>query len=267
MGSRNYDNVIVCINNTLLKAKEVISASVKKISCYKTAFTLAEVMIVITLLGVIAAISIPSAINNVSQRETILRVKRTYSLLSNAYAGYMSLNHKKIPPQEYSRDGATNVANAFLQFMAVNKDIGTSPAEKRRYMYTGKYTNLRGTDGYNIYVDRESYYLVELKYGGQIWFKGIEDRNNPNGIAAEIFYDVNGKKGPNSKGHDLFAFNVVGDSIVPCGFLETYDYFDSACNIADADSSGFGCAAWIIKNGNMDYLKCSGLSLTDTKCH
>ena len=55
----------------------------------------------------------------------------------------------------------------------------------------------------------------------------------------------------------MFLFNIVGKDIVPCGALKTYDYFDNACS--GKNDSGWGCAAWIIKNGNMDYLKCNGL--------
>ena len=230
----------------------------------KKAFTLTEVLIVITLLGVVASLTIASVRQNVSQRETILKVKKTYSLLTNAYDTYLVIN-PEIRPQQYNAQGATNVANMFLQYAQVRNDVGTNPAAKRRFMHTGNYLDLHGRSGYNIYIDRNSYYLVVLKDGGHLWFKGIENTNRPDGVASDIFYDVNGRKGPNRRGYDLFEFNIVGREIVPAGELATYDSFETTCSNRN-NGSGWGCAAWIIRNNNMDYLKCDGLRLTDTHC-
>ena len=231
----------------------------------KKAFTLAEVLITLTILGVVASLTIANTRQNISQRETILKVKRTYSLLSNAYDAYLVTN-PQLPPQSYSAQGATNVANMFLQFVQVRDDVGTSPAAKRRVMHTGNYIDLNGQGGYNIYINRDSYYLVVLKDGSHLWFKGIEGAGGrQDNIVSDIFYDVNGRKGPNRRGYDMFAFNIAGREIVPCGAHPTYDPFDNTCSNRSTDN-GWGCAAWIIKNGNMDYLKCDGLRLTDTHC-
>ena len=48
----------------------------------KKGFTLAETLITLTILGVIAAISIPSLVNNVKQRIYISRWKKAYAEIS-----------------------------------------------------------------------------------------------------------------------------------------------------------------------------------------
>jgi prepilin-type N-terminal cleavage/methylation domain-containing protein len=49
------------------------------------AFTLAEVLITIAIVGVVAAITIPTLIQNAKEKSTVTRVKETYSILSQAY--------------------------------------------------------------------------------------------------------------------------------------------------------------------------------------
>ena len=48
------------------------------------AFTLAEVLITLSILGVVAAIMLPSTMQKVTDRQTVTAVKRAYSMLDNA---------------------------------------------------------------------------------------------------------------------------------------------------------------------------------------
>ncbi len=48
-------------------------------------FTLAEVLITLGIIGVVAALTMPSVINNYKEKETIAKLKKTYSVLSQAY--------------------------------------------------------------------------------------------------------------------------------------------------------------------------------------
>ena len=50
----------------------------------KKAFTLAEVLITLSILGAVAAIMIPSTVKNVKNRLAITQLKRTYSIVNNA---------------------------------------------------------------------------------------------------------------------------------------------------------------------------------------
>ena len=49
------------------------------------AFTLSEVLITLTILGVIAAITVPSIIRNFQDRAQITGMKRAYALIDNAF--------------------------------------------------------------------------------------------------------------------------------------------------------------------------------------
>jgi len=49
------------------------------------AFTLAEVLITLGIIGVVAALVMPSLIANQKEKETVVKLKKVYSVLSNAY--------------------------------------------------------------------------------------------------------------------------------------------------------------------------------------
>ena len=86
----------------------------------------------------------------------------------------------------------------------------------------------------------------------------IKEGNNFKLFDIDIFYDVNGKNGPNQWGHDLFEFMVKDETVYPNGIPGTQSAnFDTGC--APSDSKGYGCAAWVIYKGNFEYLKCDDL--------
>ena len=49
------------------------------------AFTLAEVLITLVVIGVVAAISVPTLMVNFQKEQTVVRLKKAYSVLFNAY--------------------------------------------------------------------------------------------------------------------------------------------------------------------------------------
>ena len=51
----------------------------------KFGFTLAEVLITLGVVGVVAAMTLPSLIKKYDEMVTVNRVKQTYSILSQAY--------------------------------------------------------------------------------------------------------------------------------------------------------------------------------------
>ena len=48
-------------------------------------FTLAEVLITLGIIGVVAAITMPTLINNYKEKATVNKVKKFYSMMSQAY--------------------------------------------------------------------------------------------------------------------------------------------------------------------------------------
>lgn len=50
----------------------------------KSAFTLAEVLITLGIIGVVAAMTIPTLLAKYQEKQTVTKLKQTYSILSQA---------------------------------------------------------------------------------------------------------------------------------------------------------------------------------------
>lgn len=222
----------------------------------KKAFTLAEVLITLGIIGVVAALTIPTLISEYQERANVTKMKKVYSTLTNAYQLYLVDN---APTGRLARteEDAKKAFEVFKPYLKVAKDCGTDLGEG--CIYTGTYKRKNGTDkdqaGTTLlpYSDK-TYYKVVLSDGASIWMRG----SNSDKFNIDIFYDLNGAEGPNQWGHDLFEFLVTNEKVYPNGLPETEtENFDDHC--APSNSEGYGCAAWVIYKGNFDYLKCDDL--------
>ena len=219
-------------------------------------FTLAEVLITLGIIGVVAAMTLPTLIQNHEEKATVSKLKKMYSTLQNAYNLYLAEDNPMVVP-EFNGTGAKTVASWFLPQLNVAKDCGTTNDDS--CIYSGIYKYKKGSDfkRYSSY----SYYIIVLNDGSTIWFRAAGGSSSESNTLGVIFYDVNGKNPPNQWGYDLFAFEIQHEPnrIVPFGVSDGSYTFNTSC--APANSSGYGCAYWVIQQGNMKYLKDHNLTL------
>ena len=116
------------------------------------------------------------------------------------------------------------------------------------------------------------YSSLVLADGTNIWFRvWNKDCIFNSNACGFIGVDTNGKKGPNQYGVDTFSFFVKKDRIEPVGLpSESVDFaFTKLCNLSKSSiptlQNGFNCTAWVVFNGNMDYLHCNDLSWSGKK--
>ena len=233
----------------------------------KAAFTLAEVLITLTILGVVAAVSIPSIINHYEQRVTVTKVKKMYSTLTTAYDQYLVENNWVKPTYAGTTAGAQKMYEDLVKpYFQISYNAGTDTTKKRTIMAKGQYKWLNGHE-LGDYSAGDTYYAVQLKDSSVLWFRG----KSTGGVNLPTFrYDVNGKKAPNTLGRDIFIFSITDKGIIP-GKSNTYQtpqtlaancriVNNSNNNVDNEDEesnsvSGSACAAYIILHGNMNYLK------------
>jgi len=215
----------------------------------KAAFTLAEVLITLGIIGVVAALTIPSLIANYKDKETIVKLKKVYSVLSQAYQRAVFDNGA---PDSWNlvaagdSQGAQNLANTLNQYLNVGKNCGPNDG---CYVTQGPdYAKTLLTDGIPL--------LIYVR--------------NPNCAANygsnEELASVCGSAAVQINNH-TFEFWLTKETVVPIGGPdETFDPFATRC---DGKLDDFiPCTAWTIYNENFDYLRCkSDLSWTGkTKC-
>ena len=226
----------------------------------KVAFTLAEVLITLGIIGVVAAITLPTLIQKYREKQTVVAVKKAYSEFSQAYL--MTI-------QEY--DSLTNLvdknkslkANALTTYQEVTKHMKkVKTCDTDRNCMGENYYSLNGVT--NTDVGNMNNYNIQtgiLADGTSFW---ILSNIRSNGVYnGQILVDVNGHKKPNRLGIDAFLFIVLENGkVVPNGIdiPELNDWYSRGnykeCNMKSNDKyNGYGCTALILKNENMNYTK------------
>ena len=216
----------------------------------KVAFTLAEVLITLGIIGVVAALTMPALIENHRKQVTISKLKKVYSTISQAYMLAKNDNgdieNWKLRNYEDSQNDDEDVLYYLLPYLKVQKFCG----KNEQGCFPDVVYKSLGSFGLNINFDRNRWYSNAILEDGtsiaSITFSG----NN-----AVIRVDINGSNPPNVLGIDLFGFNVLPEKVVPMGILGV------SANASNSDQINRGdyCAAWVIYGNTMDYIK-------DKKC-
>jgi len=204
----------------------------------KQGFTLTEILITLTIIGVIAALTIPNLMTSVGKSKTKTQLLKLESELNQAIQLYENNNG--------SFSGALNstesIINAFASVM-LTTSVGPKPC-------SFKYQN--GAQGWNNTNQQD----MVLKNGMEIMTDiAIPACNGWGAHDCNIFYvDLNGQaNGPNTLTGDIFNFSIAKDptsgifSVIPFGQEATHPY-NPTINAESRCSGwhGHGCAAELI---------------------
>ena len=214
------------------------------------AFTLAEVLITLGIIGVVAAMTIPTLMQKYYVHQTVAKLRETFSILSQAtkqledeYGGIEGWGVKNV-----DEDAANILAEKYKTVLKVATDCGGN--DENEHCVAKTYNFLNGTTT-TVYALLPRYYKISLLNGTSLIFKG----GNSTGKRASFIIDVNGPSKPNTWGKDVFEvdysekYGLVLDGNPTVGDVSPWNYNGNCQNI------GYGCAYYVITFGNMDYLK------------
>ena len=226
----------------------------------KNGFTLAEVLITLGIIGIIAAITLPSLIGHYKQKVLQEQFKTAYSLLQQAYLkiqadwGYTPncyywdknpygaskcierndrgdcikstlINGDKLP-QNFNG----NMEECRMFYKALEKTLQVINKCENKAYEKGCIPEYEGIDTVKLANNPDmSEYNVIVETSGCRNFRQDKILNNipayvfkngmimiPYSAGTPLFLlDINGKKGPNKWGHDIFIFRVSGNTNIP----------------------------------------------------
>lgn len=191
-----------------------------------TGFTLAEVLITLGIIGVVAAITMPALVANYQKHVTVNRLKETYAKITQVINLAQSdvgqdpegsiLNNLLEGADGSTIEDSTEffVDNYIVPYMKTSK---ISKFKSPSSLGFPLYKDLAGkldSDAYTFYGSNR-YVIVELANGVIMYI-----HNGATGVYAEnssqmsiiIFVDINGLKNPNVTGKDLFAMSYYAKS-------------------------------------------------------
>lgn len=221
-------------------------------------FTLSEVLLVLVIIGVVAALTIPVLLQKASNAQYVVKLKKTYSLLSQVYIMIVADNGGDILPVFSSGDTGVNAMNAFASKMNTIKNCGSGTG----CFYSSALKTLNGNVG-PVNLDASwngAYGKVILSDGTMVMINSINSSCAASADGAGtgplqsatcgvVSVDVNGASGPNMRGRDFFYFWITKSGIYPRGNYDGY-----TCSVTPGDAiSSQGCAAKILQEGTMDY--------------
>ncbi len=212
--------------------------------CLKTkfGFTLAEVLITLAIIGIVAALTIPTVVRNYQKTQYTAALKKTYSALSQAAQRIMIDNGGTM-------EGlcSTNacIKNLFLEYMNNVKSCEITADNgcwhKIGEWFTMAKVPINSTEsGHSVLVGADGALIIFL-YRSKDCDIATEGITLPV-VCARVRADINGFRKPNTVGRDIFDFYILKDRVVPRG------------GVNDATSCpSWGCAGKVLREGAMNY--------------
>lgn len=231
----------------LLKIKAILYR--KKFYNYKIAFTLAEVLVTLGIIGVVAALTLPSLIQNYKINVYVSKLNKFYSVVSNAYIRAKQdngdINNWNLVYYESSTKNEEDILYYLLPYMNYLKFCGKN--EKGCFPDVA-YKSI-GSTSYGINLNQDSRHSKAILNDGMLIDSLTFEPPCSNTIGCGLLrIDVNGSAPPNTLGIDLFTFVVFEDKVLPGGLKGV---LDTNSNITRGDA----CTAQVIYGKNMDYIK------------
>jgi len=216
------------------------------------AFTLAEVLIVLVVIGVVASLVIPAIIRDTQEAEFHAAYKKGLATFSQAFMR-MRMDNGGTLAGVFKSGDHTGFKQTFSQYLNIAEYYSTDVIMSKptwHDFYSYKRLNdqiepfssgtlchgcpaARIMDGsfFEVYLDWSTNNLSTCELGGT---------TPKSGFCFNIVFDVNGKKPPNTIGKDIYLLTVYKDKVVPADWLRNYGSIDeSSCT---STGTGYGCA-------------------------
>lgn len=211
------------------------------------AFTLAEVLITLGIIGIVAALTMPTLINSTHGKELDAALKKAYSILQQAIQRMTFEEGLEITWDNYPNNTFAPVFKKYIRQLGAcgQKDCMSADIASENGPVFNKVSKYRT---YN----KKDYVTLEWFNEGQAFLTDgmfIMINNSDNrALGIVISVDVNGiNKGPNIWGHDLFSFEVNNDRVIPIGSPQSTltpgsNWNGFECSLTSSErNNGMGC--------------------------
>ncbi len=170
----------------------------------KKAFTLAEVLVTLTIIGVIAALTIPSVIFGTDEKQAAVGLKKAMLSLNQAVdMARTEIKFQPTPKCYIDPDGDSDTSQCGELFkylkdvMQVQKYCETDPVGGG---CVAEFSPAPNCTGWNDLGDKQGFMTAD----------GMSFFSYSGADASVIGVDVNGFRGPNKWGYDLFSLQLTG---------------------------------------------------------
>jgi len=213
-------------------------------------FTLAEMLVVMTVVAVLAMLTIPTVVQKNRDRAIADMLDKVYEKIETAL----------IVDKIFGLDVSSYNINAINKSLSLENYFTLLNDKLKVIKNCG--SNEEGCfgptelSGYKMRLISGAGILVNDNFMGE--FDPV-DRNNP--ILGSTYIDIDGPIGANRAGVDQFGFYTTLKGLIPMGGPQDTIMKFSEC----VNNGGFACTAWVLVNKNMDYKNCPNVINWETK--
>lgn len=224
------------------------------------AFTLSEVLITLAIIGIVAAMTIPTLINKAQNAGLETGFKKAYSNLANVskeavdeLGSPITLDSDKDTwlGQYTDSDSFYPKRDAIMSKYSIVSGPGHG-VDMYNYEWTKNFDKTMST--HSDYNNNNSSLWYLLKDGSTMGFYPC----GGGGFGCmRIMLDTNGLKSPNRLGYDTFTFTISKGKLVPIGYLDSpsnpQDGWQLCAPVSKGGSAssynnGGSCTYWALKN-------------------
>ena len=211
------------------------------------AFTLAEVLVTLGIIGVVSAMTVPSLMQNYQRQSYVTQLHKVYNELSQVLVRYQN-DRNALNLFEAGLNSTASVQNMLTSYTKViaTCDSAAEPCFASAYKYQ---SGTAVTSGYT--ADIKAYVLAS---GAAIrpLYKATTTK------LVNFMVDINGPKGPNIVGRDLFFLYLYKNGLIDDGTDATTDNApltkEQRTALGSCTSSLTGCFGRILNdNWEMKY--------------
>lgn len=208
----------------------------------KLAFTLAEVLITLGIIGIVAAITISQLINNYKAKRLRTQFLKSYSTIQQAF--------KEMEADDVSTDPTTyntlEYYKTFMNYLQAPMDCGIGDNKYLPCVYM-RDSSSKDYKPYKTYNGKTNASMIlfddgqiALQDGTLLLFENYAPR-----MRVFVSVDLNGyNNNPNRWGYDLFTFQLGDNQLKAMGDTgTTYTNLSTYCNVNSQDEyNGIACA-------------------------
>ena len=226
-------------------------------SLRKAAFTLAEVLVTLGIIGVVSAMTVPTLMQNYQRQSYVTQLHKTYNEMSQALLRYQT-DRNALNLREAGMSSQAEVNNFISSYFKVVNSCLDSSTVTPCFANQSEYKKISGATASGFDNDADGLGMSFVLANGtsiRPWLS-----NGRNFIVMVV--DVNGQKGPNILGRDFFDMCIdVNGNIDTClrnggTFPHTEAQRETEFNdVCIADSASIaGCFGKILNdNWQMNY--------------
>jgi prepilin-type N-terminal cleavage/methylation domain-containing protein len=211
----------------------------------KPAFTLAEVLITLLIIGVVASLVIPSLIQDTRDAELKVLWKKTYAEFEQMTKFVLNDNTGSF---EGVCTSSNNLKNQYIPYINVNKNCATGSTLGNCWHSNNLSSYYLNKNPISTWDENSG---LILNTGVLIYFAANSttctfDHGIP--ICGRVFLDTNGFKPPNTWGKDIFGLWIIKNGIKPFGTQGDWYDVDDADYGCISTARGSACAAKYLYN-------------------